>query len=138
MNIRRTVVVTVGVVLIGLLGLGAYAFAQSDGFGPPWRNGGGWHGGDRGAWHGAHADPERVQQLRADVAGDLADELGTSPDDVEAAFRAVLAQRLAEAADAGRIDPDAVDEALAAYDEGDIGALVHVFKHSGEEETQRP
>lgn len=140
MNVRRTAVVTVAVVLIALLGLGAYAFAQSDGVGPPWRDGAGWHDGDRGwgGWHGQRADPERVRDIRADLAGDLATELGTSAEEVEAAFRAVVAQRLDEAVQAGRVDQATVDEALAAYDQGDIRALFGILKHDGDEATASP
>lgn len=149
MNVSRTVVVTVVVLLIALLGFGAYAFAQSDNNdGPPWRDDtpwqdgrrwGPWHEGRRwGPWHGPAADPERFRELRSELAADLGTELDISGEEVEAAFRGVVAQRLEEAAEAGRIDQDAVDEALAAYDEGDIRALFQAFKRDLEATTESP
>lgn len=140
MKISRTVVIAVAAVLIGLVGLGAYAFARSDGVGPPWRDGPGWHDGDRGwvGWHGRSADPDRVRQIRAELAADLGAQLNTPAEDVEAAFRAVVAQRLEDAVADGRIDQAAVDEALAAYDAGDIGAVFGIVTRGTEEATERP
>lgn len=139
MKLSRTAVVATGaiaLVLVGLLGLGAYAYGQATGDGPPWRDGPAWHVGDRGwgGWrHGGPPDPERIRQVRADLAADLAAELDTSADDVEAAFRAVVAGRLQEAVEAGELDQAAADEALAAYDEGDVSALFRVVKRNWSE-----
>lgn len=137
MNLTRALVVSVGVVLIGVLGFGAYAFAQTDGFGPPWR-GGGWHD-DGPGWGGRHGppNPERVREFRADLAADLATQLDTSADDVEAAFRAVVAERLDEAVAGGRIEEGAVDDALAAYDEGDIRALFSTLHDARDQAIER-
>lgn len=140
---RRTVLISVLVVaIIGLLGVGAFALVRDDGAGPPWARGwhdGGW--GDRGwggrGWHGGGPDPDRVLALRAELAADLGAELDASADDVEAAFRAVAEQRLREAAADGRIDEAAVDEALAAYDEGDVKALLRTFWGAHDPATER-
>lgn len=135
MNRTRTVTAVVGVVaiiVIGVVGFGAYAFAQSDGDftsrigGPPWAQGGGpfrggWHDGDRGL------DPERVTQARADLAADLGAELGTSAEDVEAAFVGVAEQRLSEAVETGDITRAEADEALAAFEAGDLRALFQLL-----------
>jgi hypothetical protein len=138
MNVTRALVVTVGVLVIAVLGFGAYAVAQTDGFGPAWR-GGGWHDGGPG-WGGRHGppEPEQVRAFRADLAADLANQLDTSADDVEAAFRGVVAERLDEAVAEGRIDEADVDEALAAYDDGDIRTLFRTVHHAGDEATDRP
>jgi hypothetical protein len=143
MNIGRTAIVVssvLAVALVGALALGAYAFAQADGGGPPWFGGAGWHDGDRGPgrWSGGPfgADPEHVRAARADLAADLAPELDTSAERVEAAFRAVAAQRLQEAAEAGQIDEASVDEALAAYDEGDVRALFRILKPDRDRTTE--
>ena len=135
---KRAIVVTgtVTLVLAGLLALGAYALAQGDGDGPPWRDGPAWHAGERGwgGWrHGGPPDPEQVRETRAELASQLAAELDASADDVEAAFRAVVAGRLQDAVEAGEIDQAAADEALAAYDEGDLPVLFRVIKHDRSE-----
>lgn len=121
------VISVVAVVLVGLLAVGAYAFAQSDRDGSPLGGHSPWEQG-WGGWHHRGPDPERVQQLRADLAADLAAELDTSAEAVEAAFRGVVAQRLQEAVEAGDIEQDRADEALAAYDDGRVGPLFHLFK----------
>jgi hypothetical protein len=128
---RRAIVVTgtVTVVLVGLLALGAYALADGDG--APWRDGAAWHTGDRGwgGWrHGGLPDPEQVRQTRADLASELGAVLDSSADDGEAAFRAVFAGRLQESVETGEMAQASADEALAAYDEGDVRALVRVVK----------
>jgi hypothetical protein len=138
---RRAMVVagTVTLVLVGLAALGAYALAQADGAGPPWRDGPAWHAGDRGwgGWrHGGPPDPEGVRQARADLAAELAAELNTSADEVEAAFRAVVASRLQEAVEEEEIDQATADDALAAYDEGDIRALVRAVKRDWKETSE--
>jgi hypothetical protein len=139
MNLSRTAVVVTGaLLLVGLLGLGAYAFGQAVGDSPPWRDGPGWHVGDRGwgGWrHGGPPDPEQVREARTELAAELAAELDSSADDVEAAFRAVVAGRLQEAVEGGDLDQDAADEALAAYDEGDVRALFRVVKSHWRETT---
>ncbi|HEY8340491.1 MAG TPA: hypothetical protein VIK95_11505 [Egibacteraceae bacterium] len=140
---RRTVLISVlVVVVIGLLGAGAYALVRGDDDGPPWQRG--WHGGGwdgpgwgRGGWHGRGPDPDRVVELRAELAADLGEQLDVPAEDVEAAFRAVAEQRLREAAADGRIDGDDVDDALAAYDEGDVGALMRVVWRAREEAPDR-
>ncbi|MDP8970166.1 MAG: hypothetical protein M3N52_06680 [Actinomycetota bacterium] len=123
MNRRTALVITGVVVLIGLLTLGGIALAQADG---PWDREGphrGW-----GPGHVFGPDPERVREARTDLAEDLGAELGESPERVEAAFRAVVAQRLDEAVASGSIDREQADAALAAYDEGRLRGLFHVFK----------
>lgn len=127
MTVRRTVLVSVAVVaLVGLLAVGAFALVRDGRGGPPWA--GGWHDGGWGrGWHSAGPDPERVRELRSDLATDLAGELDTSAAEVEGAFRAVAEQRLREAVDAGRIDEAAVADALAAYDEGNVKALLRTL-----------
>lgn len=121
---RRTALVTAGViVLIGLLTLGGVALAQADG---PWRRDGSHQGWGPG--HGFGPDPQRVREARTDLAEDLGAQLGQSPERVEAAFRAVVAQRLDEAVASGSIDRAQADGALAAYDEGRLRGLFHVFK----------
>lgn len=128
MRISRTmgtVVTVVAVALVGLLAFGAFAFAQSDpgptGWGPE-RRWGGWHDGQRGG------DPDRFRQVRADLAADLAVELETSPEAVEAAFRAVVVQRLQEAVDTGAVGQGQADDALAAYDDGEVRALFRLLR----------
>ena len=137
MNASRTLIVTVATVLIALLGLCAYAFARSDGVGPAWwRGAAGWHDCERGGWHDPQADPERIRELRADLAADVAADLDASPEEVESAFRAVVAQRLEDAAADGRIDREAVGDALAAYDAGDVADLFEIFKRNRGEATE--
>lgn len=139
MKISRTVVVSaITIALVGLLALGAFAITDDrPGFddGGPWRNGRGWHwGGWRdGGWG---PEPERVVQVRNDLAADLAAELNISAEQVQTAFRGVAEQRLQEAVDAGGIDQAAKDEALAAYDEGDIGQLFRIVKSGREASTE--
>lgn len=126
------VIVVAAIVLVGLLGLGAFAFAQATDGGPPWARGRAWHerAGGPGGWHGGERGPDagQVREFRADLAADLAGELGSSSEDVEAAFRAVVDQRLQEAVDAGDLEQEQADDALAAYDEGDVRALFHRLK----------
>jgi hypothetical protein len=128
MRMTRTAVVgVVALALVGLLAFGAWAVTNDDGdrgFGPPWR-GHGWSGWHDGGWG---PDPDMVTQARADLAADLAAELDTSPEAVETAFRGVAEQRLSEAVAAGRIDQTQADEALAAYDEGDLGQIFRIVK----------
>lgn len=116
----------VAVVLVGLVAFGLYAFAQSDKHAAPWERGHWAHG--EGGWHDRGPDPERIRELRADVAADLAAELGRSAADVEAAFRTVLAQRLQDAVEGGDMDQMQAEEAMAAYEEGDVRGLVHLLK----------
>lgn len=129
MKLTRVTGVVV-VVVVAVLAVGAYAFAQSSSE-APWAHGrgpgaehgwGGWHGDGRGP------DPDRVREFRADLAGDLAAELDTSAEDVEDAFRAVVAARLEQAVEAGDIEPAQADDALAAYDDGDVRGLFHLLK----------
>lgn len=61
---------------------------------------------------------ERFLEFRGDLATDLAAQLDVPAEDVEAAFRAVVAQRLDEAVESGDLDRERADELLAAYDEG--------------------
>jgi hypothetical protein len=127
MRVTRTVVVSViAVALVGLLAFGAWAVTNDDdrGFGPPWR-GHSWSGWHDGGWG---PDPDHVQQTRADLAADLATELGTSAEEVEAGFRGVAEQRLSEAVAEGRLTQAEADEALAAYDEGDVGQIFRIVK----------
>lgn len=126
---RRTALAITGVVaLIGILVLAGLAVAQTVGpsdWGGPQRERGGGH------WGGGHRfgpSPERVRQERAELAQDLGAELDESPERVEVAFRAVVAQRLDEALAAGSIDRAQADAALAAYDEGNLRGLFRVFK----------
>jgi hypothetical protein len=127
MRMTRTAVVGVlALALVGLLAFGAWAVTNDDdrgGFGP-WR-GHGWNGWHDGGWG---PDPDMVTQARADLAADLATQLDTSPEAVEAAFRGVAEQRLSEAVADGRIDQAQADEALAAYDEGDLGQIFRIVK----------
>lgn len=131
---RRTALAITGVVaLIGILVLAGLAVAQTVGpsdWGGPQREWGGGHWGG-GHWGGGHRfgpSPERVRQERAELAQDLGAELDESPERVEVAFRAVVAQRLDEALAAGSIDRAQADAALAAYDEGNLRGLFRVFK----------
>jgi hypothetical protein len=129
MSTRRTVVVAVlALGLVGLLALGAYAVSERDdgrfGFGGPWHHDGGWDGW-RGHWG---PDPENVREARADLAADLATELDMSAEQVEGAFRRVAEQRLQDAVAEGRIDQADVDEALAAYDDGDVAQIFRIVK----------
>lgn len=131
---RRTVLIITGiVVLVGILVLGGLAVAQTaepSHWGGPHR---GWGPGHGGPWHRSGPPPERVREHRAELAEDLAAELGQSPEAVEAAFRAVVVQRLDEAVAAGSIDRGEADAALASYDEGNLRGLFRIFKTSGEE-----
>lgn len=61
---------------------------------------------------------ERFLEFRGDLATDLAAQLDVPAEDVEAAFRAVVAERLDEAVESGDLDRERADELLAAYDEG--------------------
>ena len=127
MRMTRTVVVgLIALGLVGLLAVGAWAVTNDNdrGFGPPWR-GHGWSGWHDGGWG---PDPDRVRQARSELAADLASELGTSAEEVEAAFRGVAEQRLDEAVAAGRLEQSEADEALAAYDEGDVGHIFRIVK----------
>ena len=140
MSIRRTVGIVGATALVVVVAFATYAFAQSNGDGRGLPGGAPWH---RGEWHDWHRDgwqptPDRVQQVRTDLAADLATELGTSADQVEAALRGVVQQRLQEAIDAEEMDQAAADEALAAYDEGDIRAFVQVLKHDRPSEAATP
>jgi hypothetical protein len=140
----RTVIVSViALGLVGLLALGAWAVTNdNDGFGPPgpWRDGAGWggHWGGQGHWGGGDwgPDPAQVRDARADLAADLAAQLDTSAEQVETAFRGVAEQRLQEAVADGRIDQSEADEALAAYDDGDIAQIFRIVK--GDRTTQDP
>lgn len=123
MNRKTALIITGIVVLIGLLGLGGFALAQA-GAARDWR---GPHPG-WGPGHGFGPDPQRVREARAELAEDLGAELGQPAERVEAAFRAVVTQRLDEAVAAGSIDRTRADEALAAYDEGDLRVLFRVFR----------
>jgi hypothetical protein len=126
MNRTRVTGIVLIAVLVGVVGFGAYAFAQSRSDVRPWRGEAAlWHRGGPG-WGGP--DPGQVQQLRTDLAAELAAHLDTTGEDVEAAFRAVVADRLEEAVAAGDIDQARADEALAAYDEGDARGLFRLFK----------
>jgi hypothetical protein len=127
MRMTRTVVVSViAVALVGLLAFGAWAVTNNDdrGFGPPWR-GHGWSGWHDGGWG---PDPDHVREARGELAADLATELGTSAEEVEAAFHGVAEQRLNEAVAAGRLTQAEADEALAAFDEGDVGQIFRIVK----------
>lgn len=115
----------VSAVLVGVLGLLAVgAFAQggrNDGWGRPWT---------RGARHGHWGpSPEQVIEHRAELAADLGRQLDKAPAEVEAAFRAVVKQHLDEAVAAQRITQQEADQALAAYDDGELHGLFRVFKH---------
>lgn len=121
---RIVVLAGVALALVGLLAFSASAFtADDDGGGPPWRHGG-W-----GMWrdHGG-PDPARVRAVRADLAADLATELQTSPERVEAALRGVAEQRVDEAVADGRVDAADVDDIMAAYDDGDLHGIVDIVK----------
>jgi hypothetical protein len=139
MRISRTVIASaLAIALIGLLAVGALALTDDGpggGRGGLWNGGPGWHwGGWRdGGWG---PDPERVLRVRGDLAADLAAQLNTSTEEVETAFRGVAEQRLQEAVDAGRIDQAAKDEALAAYDAGEIGPLLHIVKGGNQATTE--
>ncbi len=128
---RRTVYAIVGIsVLVGLLVVGGLAVAQTaepSRWAGPHRAWGDGHWGP-GPGHRFGPSPERVREERAEVARDLAAQLDQPPERVEAAFRAVVVQRLDEAVAAGRIDRAMADEALAAYDEGNLRGLFRVFK----------
>lgn len=136
MRMSRTVIVSlVALGLVGLLAFGAWAVTNDDdgfGDGGPWRNGASWGGwdGHRGGHWGGHwgPDPEQVRETRADLAADLAAQLDTSAEEVEAAFRGVAEQRLQEAVADGRIEQAEADEALAAYDEGDVAQIFRIVK----------
>ncbi len=126
---RRTVFAIIGVVaLVGLLVVGGLAVAQTAGF-PRWAGPHrAWGNGHWGPGHRFGPSPQRVREERAEVARDLAAQLDQPPDRVEAAFRAVVVQRVDEAVASGRMDRATADEALAAYDEGNLRGLVRVFK----------
>jgi hypothetical protein len=126
------------VVLLGLVLFGPLAGAQdpeptpgqpsegADGDGPDgdghrW----GWHRGGREGFRGA--DPAEVLEFRADLAADLGEELGAPAAEVEAAFRGLMSEKLDEAVAAGRIDRAEADEALTAYDAGDLRRMFDVF-----------
>ncbi|MFN2557971.1 MAG: hypothetical protein ABR592_14100 [Nitriliruptorales bacterium] len=126
---RRTILVIAGViVLVAVLALGGFALAQTaerspwDGPHPAWGD------GHRGPGHRFHPSPQRVREERGELARDLGAELDQPPERVEAAFRQVVAQRLDEAVAAGTIDRAEADEALVAYDEGNLRGVFHVFK----------
>jgi len=128
MKINRTMgtaAAVVAVAVVGLLAFGTYAFAQSDG--GPAASGAerGWGGRHDGRWG---PDPDRIREARAELAADLATELDTSPAAVEAAFRAVVVQRAQEAVEAGDIDQEQADDALAAYDDGEVRALFRLLR----------
>ena len=133
MRMTRTAVVSViALALVGLLAFGAWAVTNDDGgraFGPG--RDGGWHDGGWGP------DADQVRQARADLAADLATQLDTSPERVEAGFRGVAEQRLSEAVADGRIEQADADEALAAYDEGDLGQIFRIFKGGRTPTTER-
>lgn len=133
---------TVGIVvvlLVGALGATAFASVRSEGptFGLGGRGFGGWH--ERGGWDGDGPgpgwrfgpDPERVIEARSELAEELAAELQTSADEVEEAFRAVAASRVAEAVDAGDLSEEDAADVLSAYDDGDVGALFRILKQGG-------
>ena len=128
MRMSRTVIVSlIALGLVGLLAFGAWAVTNdNDRFGGgPWRHGAGWGGGWGDHWG---PDPAQVRETRADLAADLAAQLDTSAEEVEAAFRGVAEQRLQEAVADGRIEQSEADEALAAYDEGDVGQIFRIVK----------
>lgn len=151
MNFTRRTVVTL-VVVLGLLGVGAFAFAQTGrgpiawamSGGPPWADGDGWrgwggHGGPRGwggpgGWHRGGAEPEEMREIRAELAADLAAELDTTAEEVESAFRNLVAARLDEAVEAGRLDREDADAALEAYQDGDMSVLFRLLKRHPVEE----
>lgn len=139
MRMSRTAVVSVvALALVGLLAFGAYAVSDNDGdrgFGPPWRGGHGWGGWHDGGWG---PDPDQVTETRAELAADLASELGTSAEEVEGAFRGVAETRLREAADQGRIDEADIDEILAAYDQGDLREIFRIVKSDSAQTTESP
>lgn len=129
---RRTVLIVTGiVVLVGILVLGGLAVAQTV---EPSHWGGAHRGWGPGHWAGHRfgASPERVREHRAELAEDLGAELDQSPERVEAAFRAVVVKRLDEAVAAGSIDRAQADDALAAYDEGNLRGLFRTFKEEPE------
>lgn len=64
-----------------------------------------------------------VRERRRELAEDLAAELGVAADEVEAAFRAVLEDRLAERVAEGDLTQEQADEILEAHDEGFAGGL---------------
>ena len=136
MRMSRTAIVSlIALGLVGLLAFGAWAVTNDDGdgfgYGGPWRHGAGWGDSDgRGGWGGGHwgPDAEEVREARADLAADLGAQLDMSAEEVEAAFRGVAEQRLQEAVADGRIDQAQADEALAAYDEGDVGQIFRIVK----------
>lgn len=61
---------------------------------------------------------ERVLAFRSELAADLAEQLGLPVEEVEAAFRGVVAQRLDDAVAAGDLTQERADELLEAYDAG--------------------
>ncbi len=126
---RRTMIVIGGIlVLVGILVVAGLALAQTEGP-PPWAGAHrDWRDGHRGPGHHLRLSPERVREERSELARDLGAELSQPPERVEAAFRAVVAQRLDEAVAAGRIHRADADAALAAYDEGNLRGLFRVFK----------
>lgn len=131
MRMSRTVLVSViALGLVGLLALGAWAVSDDDGrfgYDGPWRHGAGWDG-----WGGHWGpEPEQVREAREDLAADMATQLDTSAEEVEAAFRGVVEQRLGEAVADGRIDQAQADDALAAYDDGDVGQIFRIVKGGG-------
>ncbi len=151
MSSTRKILIT-GLVVVGLLGIGAFAFAQTGrgpiawalSGGPPWADGddwGGWRGhgpwGGRGPWGGPPwhrgPDPEELREVRSELAEDLAAELDTSAERVESAFRNVVSKRLHEAVEAGLIDREDANEALQAYEDGDMRVLFRVLKERSEE-----
>jgi hypothetical protein len=132
-------VAATAVVLLGVVAYGPLAGAQApettpgqpsagadgDPDGDSHRWGWGWHHGGREGFRGA--DPAEVRELRAKLAAELGEELGTPAAEVEAAFRGLVSEKLDEAVAAGRIDQAEADEALAAYDDGDLRRMFDVF-----------
>jgi hypothetical protein len=64
-----------------------------------------------------------VRAFRADLAAELGSELGAPAEQVEAAFRTLVDRRLDEAVSAGDLAQAEADEALAAWDDGDLYRL---------------
>lgn len=127
MSTRRTVwtvTAIIAVVLAAIVGFGAFALARTDGGRGPWQH--------RGWGHPQHQtwgpSPEQVRQIRTHVAAELGAELDQPSEKVEAAFRAVVARRLQEEVAAGELDQAESEQALAAYDEGDLRELFHLIK----------
>ncbi|MGH8929723.1 MAG: hypothetical protein ACRDZO_03555 [Egibacteraceae bacterium] len=118
-GMKATAIVSAVIIaMVGLLALGAFAQDRPDeGWGPA-----------RGGRHWG-PDPEQLLERRAELAADLGEQLDRTPAEVEAAFRAVVGQRLDEAVSTERITREEADEALAAYDDGELFGLIRAFKH---------